>query len=77
MGIGNGIGVRWGKVAMASGPVVNEAFEFTVHTDNAGTSASNQFTIPITSLPKLRFSTYLKCLQHQPSNNGLLIKLRG
>ena len=49
MGIGNGIGVGWGKVAMASGPVINEAFEFTVQTDNAGTSASNQFTIPITS----------------------------
>ena len=46
MGIGNGIGVSWGKVSMARGPVVNEAFEFTVKTDNAGTSAADQFTIP-------------------------------
>ena len=46
MGIGNGIGISWGKVSMAGGPVVNEAFEFTVKTDNAGTSAADQFTIP-------------------------------
>ena len=57
MGIGNGIGVRWGRVAMASGPVVNEAFEFTVKTDNAGTSASNQFTIPITSATPYNIET--------------------
>lgn len=57
MAIGNGIGVRWGKVSMARGPVVNEAFEFTVKTDNAGTSAANQFTIPITSVTPYNIST--------------------
>ena len=57
MGIGNGIGVRWGKVSMARGPVVNEAFEFTVQTDNAGTSAANQFTIPITSATPYNIET--------------------
>ena len=57
MGIGNGIGISWGKVAMASGPVINEAFEFTVKTDNAGPSADNQFTIPITSATPYNIST--------------------
>ena len=57
MAIGNGIGVRWGKVSMARGPVVNQAFEFTVKTDNAGTSAADQFTIPITSATPYDIST--------------------
>ena len=57
MVIGNGIGVSWGKVSMARGPVVNEAFEFTVKTDNAGTSAADQFTIPITSTTPYNIST--------------------
>lgn len=38
-----------GASSRAGGSSVNEAFEFTVQTDNAGTSADNQFTIPITS----------------------------
>lgn len=42
--IGNAIGSK-----ISGGAAVNEAFEFTVQTDNAGTSAANQFTIPITS----------------------------
>jgi surface protein len=42
---------------MARGPVVNEAFEFTVKTDNAGTSAADQFTIPITSATPYNIST--------------------
>ena len=41
--IGNAIGAQ-----KSGGIAVNLAFEFTVKTDNAGTSAADQFTIPTT-----------------------------
>ena len=46
-----------GASSRAGGSSVNEAFEFTVQTDNAGTSASNQFTIPITSATPYNIET--------------------
>jgi surface protein len=46
-----------GASSRAGGSSVNEAFEFTVKTDNTGTSASNQFTIPITSSTPYNIST--------------------
>jgi surface protein len=44
-----GIRVTWGKATIVDRAPANEAFEFTVQTDDVGTSADNQFTIPITS----------------------------
>ena len=50
MGIGMTLGMGWGSIALGGGiPAAETAFVFTVQTDNAGTSAANQFTIPITS----------------------------
>jgi surface protein len=49
--IGNAIGAQRG------GSSVNEAFEFTVDTTQAGTSAADQFTIPITSATPYDIST--------------------
>ena len=40
-----------------NGDGVNLAFEFTVKTDNAGTSAADQFTIPITSATPYNIKT--------------------
>lgn len=57
MGIGNGIGIGWGKVSLSGGAAPNLAFEFTVQTDNTGTSAADQFTIPITSATPYNIST--------------------
>ena len=50
--IGNAIGSK-----ISGGAAVNEAFEFTVQTDNAGTSAADQFTIPITSTTPYNIQT--------------------
>ena len=49
--IGNRIG------AQKSGGAANQAFEFTVDTTQAGTSAADQFTIPITSATPYNIST--------------------
>lgn len=49
-----GIGNWWGDKPLAE---ANQAFEFTVKTDNAGTSATDQFTIPITSATPYNIST--------------------
>ena len=48
MSIGIGFGVDWGSINLSGGGggTADERFIITVKTDNAGTSASNQFTIP-------------------------------
>ena len=49
MGIGMTLGTGWGSIALGGGiPAAETAFVFTVQTDNVGTSADNQFTIPTT-----------------------------
>ena len=49
MGIGMTLGIGWGSIALSGEiPEVETAFVFTVQTDNVGTSAANQFTIPTT-----------------------------
>ena len=49
MGIGMTLGIGWGSTALSGEiPEVETAFVFTVQTDNVGTSAANQFTIPTT-----------------------------
>ena len=58
MGIGMTLGMGWGSIALGGGiPAAETAFVFTVQTDNAGTSAANQFTIPITSATPYNIST--------------------
>lgn len=52
-----GIRVTWGPATIVDNAEANTAFEFTVQTDNAGTSADNQFTIPITSATPYNIST--------------------
>lgn len=53
-GIGFGLKIGLDSAVASS---VNEAFEFTVDTTQAGTSAADQFTIPITSVTPYDIST--------------------